>query len=88
VAILLRERYRLMRQRLHSRWRRAIWYSILVGTITVPAIWAGWQGVGKVPTSPITLLEAIRAFPFIAVCTFVSYLLWPWRHRDEDDGPF
>jgi hypothetical protein len=72
VPLVLKARYHLLRRRLHSRWRRAIVWAIIAGTIFFFFTWAGGRGKFQVPTSSIPI---VRCSPSISVCGRVRFCL-------------
>jgi hypothetical protein len=84
VMTATRARFRLMRGRVRSRWRRGLLYAPMMGTLLLLLTWAGYHSPARGWGDPIEFSEALPAFPIGTGTAFLFYVLWPWRHSDED----
>jgi hypothetical protein len=73
-----------MRARVRSRWRRGLVYATMLGIFLLLLVWAGYRDKAHGWGDPIEFSEALPVFPKGAGIAFLVYVLWPWRHSDED----
>ena len=81
-----RARFRLLRRRVRARFQTALGLAIIIGAFVTVCRWGGYKGLFRWE-NPIPLTDALPEFPMVAGFIFIGYLLWPFRHRDEDTFP-
>lgn len=59
----------------------------MFGTLVFLAKWAGFRSKFSPWGDPIEFSKALPVFPIVGGLAFAYYVLWPWRHKNEDD-PF